>query len=139
MLARASGADQGGYYDCAECARRPHLYAVQGHDGEPQGGADLFRVNMVTGEPLARCPVRVWQLAAEEEPSAERFAGAVVGTIYPAYKRGILFDAGGLGDQPAPLADALAECERLDDLVRRKMEEAAPAPAGGDEGDRGAP
>jgi hypothetical protein len=96
------------YYDCAFCEQHPGMKAGLGHDGPP---TLHWRDNLVTGEPLTRCPVRMRQLAdsallAEVERHEE--------TYHPLYTRGHLLEPGGIAQQPARWVDYMtdARCDR---------------------------
>lgn len=69
-----------------------------GHDGPP---TNYWRENVVTGETLARCPLRTLQLIEERDPALGREYARMVGEYFPHYQRGHLLEAGGLADQPA--------------------------------------
>lgn len=87
-------------YDCSACAANPDLKIILGHDGPPT--PQLWERNLITREPLARCPLRTIQLAppgvaAELQRYADRYV--------PAYEDGHLLVSGGWGEQPARYAE----------------------------------
>ncbi|HVX39616.1 MAG TPA: hypothetical protein VHB25_08585 [Gemmatimonadaceae bacterium] len=69
-----------------------------GHDGPP---GQFWMENLITGEPLQRCPVRALQLAAHDRPALAAEVERYTETYYPAYEDGHLLGAGGIADQPA--------------------------------------
>lgn len=67
-----------------------------GHDGPPSG---LWDKNLVTGEPLGRCPRR---LLLEEDGSRElREVAHYRDEIFPLWQRNLLYFPGSVGEQPA--------------------------------------
>jgi hypothetical protein len=83
-----------------------------GHDGPP---TNLWRENLLTGEPLSRCPVRTLQLAEEDLESAAlvRELERVADVYFPAYEQGVLLEAGGVSDQPARYLDLIGLVREL--------------------------
>lgn len=86
-----------------------------GHDGPPGG---LWRNNMVTGEPLQRCPRRD-ELEAPEEMGRE--VSRMRLEYYPLFRRGHLLRAGGLEDQPALYLDHMTLLDGYERLIKRKL------------------
>jgi|SRR4051812_24990356 hypothetical protein len=82
-----------------------------GHDGPP---TNLWTENLVTGKPLARCPVRTLQLAREENSQHVREADRYVDRYYPAYEDKHLLVAGGIADQPARYVEVIQLVRRID-------------------------
>ena len=113
-LARRLGGNE--LYDCRSCAANPALFEQLGHDGPP---TNYWRENLLSGEPLQRCPVRELLALRETDPRALTEFEQHVGTYWPAYKAGHLLVAGGIADQPARYVDmmhAIADVvERSDD------------------------
>lgn len=66
-----------------------------GHDGPP---TNYWTENLITGEPLQRCPLRTLQLAP---PALALEIQRHVDSYYPAYEQGLLLNDGGLAAQPA--------------------------------------
>lgn len=96
-----------------------------GHDGPPTW---LWRENLLTGEPLARCPLRSVQLADRRLVAEVRRHRDV---YHPPYeKHGTLIEPGGLADQPARSVDMLLEIDHLEAKSRRRYEELRPKDAG---------
>lgn len=86
-----------------------------GHDAPPQG---LWLTNLITDEPLSRCPLQ--ELL---EPRAARTAGELLrhaDTYYPAYLDGHLLEAGGWSDQPARYADYMLTLRDYEARAERK-------------------
>lgn len=79
-----------------------------GHDGPPV----MYRENLITGEPLARCPLRAMQLA---DPAVIDEAERMRLEYYPLYTAGHLLVEGGVADQPALY---LAYMREIDDLAK---------------------
>lgn len=75
-----------------------------GHDGPPIGG--YWTENLVTEEPLQRCPLRTLQLAP---PALGLELARHTETYYPAYVAGQLLNDGGLAAQPARYLDLMTE------------------------------
>lgn len=74
------------------------LYVALGHDGPPQ---QYWTENLLTGAPLARCPIRELLLARDRDPELMGELERYTDTYYPAYRDGFLLVAGGVADQPA--------------------------------------
>jgi hypothetical protein len=89
-----------------------------GHDGPPAG---IWRENIITGEPLARCPVRTIQLAHDTPVGAE-FTRYLT-TYFPAYEDGFLLEPGGIGAQPARYLAILGAIREMNNRMRAKDEE----------------
>lgn len=70
---------------------------ILGHDGPP---TNLWTENLLTGQPLAECPVRTILRAHEDHPELAREVNARL-RDYPRYERGVMYVAGGSADQPA--------------------------------------
>lgn len=117
-LARAVAGADAKVYDCATCTARGHQ-ALFGHDGPPLG---LWRDNLVSGEPLQRCPMRdllEWQDAGS--PLLEELERHLRYRRH--YQQGVLLEAGGLAAQPARY---IAWLDAIDDAAitaeRRRQE-----------------
>lgn len=96
-----------------------------GHDGPP---AAFWRENLITDEPLARCPVRTLLLARETNPVLVRELDRYTETYYPAYKDGHLLVRGGVADQPARYLDIINLTRDLEHAVDAKAAELARKP-----------
>lgn len=118
QLARRLGGSD--VYRCDRCAAQPLLYQLLGHDAPPTG---FWTHHLLTGEPLARCPVRTLQLAAREDvEELDRYL-----TLYwPAYEKGHLLTAGGIGDQPARFLEFLAAIEATRERIDARWLELRP-------------
>jgi hypothetical protein len=79
-----------------------------GHDGPP---TNFWRENLLTGEPLAECPLRTILRAHEERPALAREVDAHL-RYYGAYDRGVLLVAGGISDQPARYIELMDRIDR---------------------------
>jgi hypothetical protein len=78
-----------------------------GHDREPTG---LWDENLVTGEPLTRCPIRLLQLAPRDtQREIDRWKDQ-----YLDYKKGQLLVSGGIAEQPARWLEAMHLLENLE-------------------------
>lgn len=86
-----------------------------GHDGVPTG---FYRNNLVTGEPITRCPLRDWLDASEEVRSGIRMYEE---ELYTLYQDGFLHSAGGVGDQDARYIDFMRHIS----MVRKQTEHRA--------------
>jgi alkaline phosphatase len=84
-----------------------------GHDGPP---TNYWRDNLVTKQPLARCPLRSIQLARETDPTMSAAVDRAVDVLYPAYKDGHLLVAGGIADQPHHYLQMMGVIRDLDAL-----------------------
>lgn len=105
------------------------MRVMLGHDGPPQS---FWRENLLTGAPLAECPLRTMQRAQERNPQLAREIDAHL-RYYGAYDRGVLLVAGGISDQPARYLElmdlidrqkAQTEAKHLE-LMRANAEEPA--------------
>jgi hypothetical protein len=74
------------------------MMQLLGHDGPPAG---IWTKNLVTREPLTRCPLRAIQIARETDPGLSADVDRHIDVLYPAYQDGHLLVAGGIADQPA--------------------------------------
>lgn len=92
-------------YNCTACDANPLLRTMLGHDGPP---TQYWRENLITGAPLARCPVRTLQLAGsgDEAPLLDEL-NRYLDVYYPALDAGFLLETGGVGDQPARYWDLI--------------------------------
>ena len=94
------------------------MMQMLGHDGPP---TQFYRENILTGEPLARCPVRSEQLA---DPALRREVEHHRLTLFPPYRdHGALPVAGGVLDQPARSLDYLLALRAFDQRVEAKYTE----------------
>lgn len=90
------------FYDCAVCAAQPVFKEQLGHDGPPTG---WWEANLLTGAPLARCPLRDFLDAQADDPArAEEFL-RMRDEYLPLYEDGHLLVDGGVSDQPARYLD----------------------------------
>lgn len=97
-----------------------------GHDGPP---TFFWSDNLVTGEPLARCPVRQLQLA----PSAlSREVTRWKDEYFPHFRAGHLVVSGAISDQPARWLQAMRYLDHLRERQdTRYMELTRPSESGG--------
>ncbi len=108
-LARALAGPE--FYDCAACDRNPGLKPRLGHDGPP---AALWLENLLTAEPLTRCPIRQLQLAPPElQAELDRDRRTL-----PLYQAGHLLIAGGISDQPARWLETMQEMAELEEQAQ---------------------
>jgi alkaline phosphatase len=92
-----------------------------GHDGPPAG---IWTTNLVTKEPLARCPLRSIQLAREHAPTLSANVDRHVDLLYPAYREGHLLVSGGIADQPnhyVEMMRVIRDMEALGEAVYRRI------------------
>lgn len=75
------------------------MRAALGHDGPPTG---MWQNNLVTGEPLKRCPLREIQLAPGWM-RAEMYE--YLNVLHPLYEKGFLLQEGAVQDQPSRYID----------------------------------
>lgn len=116
-------------YDCGVCAAHPWMRDAQGHDGPPQNSpTNLYTHDLLTGQPLTRCPVRERQLLAESNPALVREVDRMA-DYFVAYGDGHLLSDGGLGDQPARYAAYMLAFGDQRARVRAKLDEIAAANA----------
>lgn len=105
-------------YDCRTC-EAPGMGWMKdalGHDGEPDARA-FWTENLVTGEPLTLCPVRLIQIAEQRTPALASECRTYWSRYYPLYKEhGRLLADGGMADQPARFWAFVDEIERLERL-----------------------
>lgn len=83
-----------------------------GHDGPP---TNFWRENLLTGQPLAECPLRTIIRAHEDHPRLGREVDTHL-RYYSAYDRGVLLVSGGISDQPARYIELM-------DLIDRQKNE----------------
>ena len=114
------------FYDCAECEKAPFRLEQLGHDGEPMGAWDL---NLLTDLPIARCPLRLLQLA---RPELRLEILRWKNEYFPLFRKGKLLVPGGIAEQPARWLSAMLFLESLEKRqeskfveIRRKEEEDA--------------
>jgi hypothetical protein len=91
-----------------------------GHDGPPR---NYWRDNLVTGEPLTRCPLRTLQLARETDPALSAELDRHIDTYYPAYKAGHLLEDGGIGQQPARYIALVQRIDAIDTKTDERYRE----------------
>lgn len=91
-----------------------------GHDGPPQGP---WRENLLSGQPLAECPLRTLLRAEEATPALSAEFDRYGTTYYPLYKAGHLLVKGGVSDQPARYLDYMVAIRTTEDAVQRKFDE----------------
>lgn len=120
-------------YDCASCAQRPFLRAQLGHDGPP---TSFYTDNLLSNEPLERCPLRTLQLADEAGGAGRSLAREVerhADVYFPAYRNGHLLVAGGVADQPARYLELMGMIGAMESRVQEKYAEirAATPPGSG--------
>jgi hypothetical protein len=75
--------------------------------------------NLITGEPLARCPLRTLQLAP---PDVRAEVDRYVDVYYPAYDAGHLLVSGGIAAQPARYLELVQLTSRYERLVQEKYD-----------------
>lgn len=80
-----------------------------GHDGPPVG---IYTRNLLTDEPLTRCPLRQLQLDPDQGGVRELFTHRE--TLHPLYRRGVLLAGPSLADQPARYVAWMQEFDALD-------------------------
>lgn len=85
-------------YDCSACEQNPGLKQQLGHDGPPEG---FWRENLITDQPLARCPLRDLLEVQRTEPARWAEFTRHADVYYPAYLDGHLLKGGGMSSQPA--------------------------------------
>jgi hypothetical protein len=83
------------------------MQQMLGHDGPP---TNFWRENLLTGNPLAECPLRTILRRHEEHPRLAREVDTHL-RYYSAYDRGVLLVAGGISNQPARYVDLM---DRID-------------------------
>lgn len=90
-----------------------------GHDGPP---TNYWRENLITNDPLTRCPLRTLQLApAREVEEMARY----VDQYYPAWQAGHLLTEGGIADQPARYLSMIEHVARFAGVTQAKKDELA--------------
>jgi hypothetical protein len=94
------------------------MKVLLGHDGPP---VTFWTKNLITDEPLERCPVRTILLARDDPRSAIHEVERYVDFYYPAYVDGHLLSSGGIGDQPARYLEIINEVRSAEACVDRKM------------------
>jgi hypothetical protein len=80
------------------------MQQMLGHDGPP---TNFWRENLLTGKPLAECPLRTILRMQETDPHLSREVDTHL-RYYGAYDRGVLLVAGGISDQPARYVELMA-------------------------------
>ena len=95
-------------YNCATCS--PAARRSLGHDGPP---TQWWRDNLLTGEPLAECPLRSILRAHEATPALAREVDRAIARDHPDYQNGILPALGGADDQPARRMELIRMVERV--------------------------
>jgi hypothetical protein len=104
-------------YDCSSCAARPALRQMLGHDGPPTA---VWREHLLTGQPLARCPVRdILDTPADVRDELNEFMQLLV----PAYDAGHLLVSGGISDQPARYVEMITHIRDTRALVAARLHE----------------
>lgn len=101
-----------------------------GHDGPPR---QYWRENLVTGEPLERCPMRTIQLLGESDPSLVAEVEGVRTQLYPLFRRGYLPRSGGVEDQAARTLALLVMLDEMKQLAQVKAEQLMTPDDGGGE------
>lgn len=86
-----------------------------GHDGAPV----MIRENVITGAPLARCPMRD---LLEADPALSAEIGRMQYEYFPMFKLGHLLEDGGLANQPARYVDYMRHLHALDRRVQANLE-----------------
>lgn len=95
----------------------------------------MWRDNLITEKPLARCPMRDI-LEADRDLSAEFHVAR--DELYPLFRRGFLFDGGGISDQNARYLAWMREIDearllaqlRYDKLTAEREENKPPTRSG---------
>lgn len=104
-------------YTCQRCEEIPFYKIGLGHDGPPQG---MWDKNLVTGEPLHRCPIRDFILAKpEEREEVERYKMV----YFPNYQKGHLLVDGGVSEQPARYIEVMTYLESLKERMEARYRE----------------
>lgn len=88
------------------------MQQMLGHDGPP---TNFWRENLLTGKPLAECPLRTILRTHEDHPALGHEMDVHL-QYYGAYDRGVLLVAGGVSDQPARYVELM-------DLIDRQKHE----------------
>lgn len=83
----------------------------------------MWRDNLITDAPLARCPLRSLQLAAATAPELVAEMGRYLETYEPAYAEGFLLEEGGIADQSARYLDVMRLIRAFRDAAQRKFDE----------------
>lgn len=91
-----------------------------GHDGPPQSP---WRENLITGKPLAECPLRTLLRKRENDPALVQEVSQHVRVYFPAFERGVLLVAGGLADQPARYLELMTRIGETRRAVEAKHDE----------------
>lgn len=91
-----------------------------GHDGPP---TNYYTENLVSGEPLAECPLRTLLRAAESNPALASEVTRHTEDYFPAYEAGHLLVAGGVADQPGRTLDYMQELTTLRVKSQAKFDE----------------
>jgi hypothetical protein len=91
-----------------------------GHDGPPMGFWDK---NLITDQPLERCPIRTLQLEHAKHPRIAREIERYDDTYYPMYVAGHLLVNGGISDQPARYLAIIGEIAAVDAKTQAKAAE----------------
>ena len=107
-------------YDCRECGKNPALLEQLGHDGPP---TNYWRENLITDEPLKRCPLRDLLQAHDHNPELAAEVDRYVGIYMPAYRDGHLLVGGGIADQPVRYLEIIREIAQLDAAAEVKYHE----------------
>jgi hypothetical protein len=102
------------YYNCQFCVKNPGMYVALGHDGPPT----MWEKHHITGEPLARCPVRDLLAASETD---RRMVEAYEVELYPFFEEGHLAVEGGVMDQPALYIDLMRLIRNTRKLTDAKL------------------
>lgn len=103
------------------------MYAILGHDGPPEG---MWRNNLVTDQPLARCPIRDLQLADER---TAREVERMRSLYHPLWRQGRLLIDGGIADQPAAWLEAMQYLDALEERSDAAVERVRKQNSGGSE------
>jgi hypothetical protein len=90
---------------------------ILGHDGPP---TSLWTKNLLTGQPMDRCPVRTLQLAEEAGSPHVREVNRYVDVYFPAYEDKHLLVEGGIADQPARYVELIQLVRAIDRKTEAK-------------------
>lgn len=96
------------WYDCRSCHAEPVRLELLGHDAPPTG---MWDENLVTGERLARCPMRE---LLDADPVTRQEAYELAYVQFPLFKHGHLFRAGAISEQPAWWIEAMTLLDTME-------------------------
>jgi hypothetical protein len=88
----------------------------------------MWRDNLITGQPLKRCPLRDLLLAPSDATAEFNVARL---ELYPMFRRGFLYEAGGVADQPARYIAWMNEIDDARAAAQQKYDELTTPPEEG--------